>query len=66
MLISSWFQKQKVDETFQDTQICNDGYSTPYHLDRNLNGGGILLFAREDMPSKMIKADLQDTFEDFL
>ncbi len=29
-----------------------DGFSTPYRRDRNKNGGGILIFVREDIPSK--------------
>ena len=53
----------KIDETFPDAQFCIDGYSTPYHFDRNSNGGGILLYAREDVSSKMTKADLAETFE---
>lgn len=32
----------KIDETFPDPQFCIDGYSTPYYLDRNSSGGGIL------------------------
>ena len=28
------------------------GYSEPYRLDRNRNGGGVLIYIREDIPSK--------------
>ena len=30
------------------------GYSTPFRLDRNSHGGGILLYVREDIPAKLI------------
>ena len=29
-------------------------FNTPYRLDRDSNGGGILLCAREDIPSNLI------------
>ena len=31
-----------------------DGYSAPFGPDRDGNGGGILLFIREDIPSKLL------------
>ena len=31
-----------------------DVYSIPYRLDRNRDGGGILVFLREDIPSKKL------------
>ena len=31
-----------------------NGYIAPYCLDRNRNGGGLLLYIREDIPSKKI------------
>ena len=34
----------------------------PYRLDKNSNGGGILLYVREDIPFKMIKADFEGFF----
>ena len=55
----------KIDETFPNAQFCIDRYSTSYHLHRNSNGGGNLLYVREDIPYKMLKADLQVTFEGF-
>ena len=30
------------------------GYSTPFRLDRNIHGGGILLYFHEDIPVKLI------------
>ena len=31
-------------------------YSKPYRLDRNSKGGGIILYVREDIPSKLINS----------
>ena len=30
-----------------------DGFDMPHRLDRNSNGGGLLLFVREDIPSNL-------------
>ena len=37
----------KIDETFPVGNFVIDGYSTPYRLGRNSNGGGILLYIRK-------------------
>ena len=34
-------------------------YTSPYKLDGNGKGGGILVYLREDIPSKLITATLQ-------
>ena len=44
----------KLDESFPVGQFLMDGYSVPYRLDRDRNGGGILLYIREDIPSKLL------------
>ena len=31
-----------------------DGFSSPYSLDRNRNGGGVMIFVKEDLPSKLL------------
>ena len=31
-----------------------DGYTAPYRLDRNSTGGGMLLYVRDDIPSKIL------------
>ena len=36
------------------SQFHIDSFSTPYRLDRNRNGGGILIYIREDIPSKIV------------
>ena len=45
--------ESKIDDSFPDSQFFLDGYSTPYRLDRKRNGGGIMLFVRNHIPSKM-------------
>ena len=44
----------KLDETFPGSQFHMDGFSLPYRLDRNCNGGGVMIFVREDIPSKLL------------
>ena len=41
----------KLDSTFPTSQFLI-GYSEPYCFDRNSNGGGVLIYVREDIPSK--------------
>ena len=48
----------KIDSSFPSAQFHLEGYPTPYRLDRNANGGGILLYIREDIPSKLLNTDL--------
>ena len=45
----------KIDESFTTSQFCIKGYTRPYRLDRSKNGGGILLYIREDIPSKIFE-----------
>ena len=44
----------KLDESFPPGQFLLDGYSVPFCSDRDGNGGGILLFIRKDIPSKLL------------
>ena len=45
----------KVDVSFPESQFIIEGYSIPYRLDRNRNGGGVMIYVREDIPSKKLK-----------
>ena len=45
----------KIDSTFPTSQFKVYGYSLPYRLDRSQNGGGLLLYVREDIPSKLLQ-----------
>ena len=44
----------KLDENFPPSQFFLDGYSVPFRLNRNGNAGGILLYIRDDLPSKLL------------
>ena len=44
----------KLDLLFPVGQFLIYGFSEPYRLDRNSNGGGILLYVREDTTSKRL------------
>ena len=44
----------KFDESFPQGQFQINGFSRPFRLDRINNGGGIMLFVREDIPAKLI------------
>ena len=47
----------KIDSSFPNAQFHIDGYTT-YRRDRNLNGGGMILYVREDIPSTMLNIDM--------
>lgn len=44
----------KLDDSFPSSQFILDGYSFPYRKDRDRHGGGILIYVREDITSKML------------
>ena len=46
--------KTKLDDTFLKSQFLVTGLSVPYRLDQNRNGGGIMIFIRDDIPSRML------------
>ena len=41
----------KLDESFPSNQFMVRGYKKPYRKDRNANGGGVMIYVREDIPS---------------
>ena len=47
----------KLDDSFPHGQFLIDGFHTPFRFDRNKNGGGILLYVREDIPAKILSHD---------
>ena len=53
----------KLDPSFSAGQFHIHGFSEPYRFDRNSSGGGILLYIREDIPSKLILTKM--TMEEF-
>ena len=44
----------KIDASFPIGQFLLNSYSTPFRLDRNAHGEDILLYVREDIPSKLL------------
>ena len=46
----------KIDSSFPTAQFHIDGY-TIHRRDRDENGGGLLLYVREDVPSALLKTD---------
>ena len=44
----------KIDDTFATAPFSIKGFSAPYRQDRNRTGRGLLLFLREDVPSRIL------------
>ena len=44
----------KLDDTFPVNQFALNGFSKPYRKDRNRHGGGVMIFVRDDIPSKSV------------
>ena len=47
----------KIDDSFPKGQFQMKGFSDPFRVDRNCHGGGILLYAREDIPVKLLSVE---------
>ena len=43
-----------IDESFPIGNFLIDGFSTPIRSDRDANGGGIMLYVREDIPANLL------------
>ena len=41
----------KIDASFPTGQFAIEEFATPFRLDRNANGGGLLVYVRSDIPS---------------
>ena len=52
----------KTDTTFPLNQFAMQGYPTPCSFDKNRNGVGFFIYAREDIPSRELK--IHNTPED--
>ena len=44
----------KLDDFFPESQFKSPGYSSPFRLDRDQNGGGIMVFVLEDITAKFL------------
>ena len=47
-------RETKIDSTFPTAQFEIYDYSSPYRLDRTISGGGLLLYTREDIPTRLL------------
>ena len=47
-------QETKLDETFPERAFMIPGYKKPFRKDRNSHGGGIMVFIRDDIPSREV------------
>ena len=56
----------KLDASFPLSHFILDGLTPPYRLDRRQHGGGIIVFIREGIPSKLLNADTSIGIEKLL
>ena len=47
--------ESKLDDYLPTNQFIIDGYSPPFRADRNKNGGGVIIYVREDKPCRELK-----------
>ena len=47
----------KLDDSFPAGQFKIPGFASPFRLDRNQNGGGIIVFVRENIPVKYLSSE---------
>ena len=47
----------KLNDSFPKGQFLMEGFHSPFRFDRNRNGGGIMLYVREDIPAKLLSHD---------
>ena len=47
----------KLDNSFPVGQFLIDGYGPPIRLDRDIHGGGLMFFVREDIPWKLLSLE---------
>ena len=56
-------QETKLDNNIPNAELMINGYSEPYRLDRNRSGGGILIYIREDIPTKPLNHSFNHNVE---
>ena len=47
----------KIDNSFPKGQFLIKGFCEPFRIDRNIRGGGILFYVREDIPVKLLSVE---------
>ena len=48
------FTETKLDKSFPTSQFLVKGFAEPFRLDRNRNGGGVMIYIRDDIPSRLL------------
>ena len=51
----------KIDDSFPKGEFLIKGFGDPFRIDKNVNGGGILFYVREDIPAKLLSAETSVT-----
>ena len=51
----------KLDESFPTNQFMINSFSATFRLDRNDNGVGIIIYIREDIPSRLVLTESSPT-----
>ena len=57
--------KTKINNSFPVSNFVIGWFSTPYQLDRDSKGCGILLNVREDIPSNLLASDVKNHIQNF-
>ena len=55
--------EKKIDDTFATPLFFIPGFSSPFRIDRSIHGGGLLLYIRNDIPSKLLKCTFCEEIE---
>ena len=48
------FTETKLDKSFPTSQFLVKGFAEPFRLDRNRNGGGVMIYIRDDILNIMV------------
>ena len=51
----------KIYDSFPKGQFLIKGFSDPFRIDRNVNGGGILFYVGEDIPANLLSVETLPT-----
>ena len=56
--------KNKIESSLPESQFYFNGYNVTCRYDRNTNGGGIMVYVRDDIRSRIIECEnLPSTFK---
>ena len=47
----------KLDESFPTSQFMINGFSAPFRFNQNYKGDGVILYIREDIPSRVVSTE---------